>query len=270
MECWGAWPPEHVEPVGPLAALSPLEACGGDSLPGLPLHFSPLLGLEGYAPLWQPSPSPLAEEPLGLRPTAGPLAPDEAPLLRARSGGSCSSRGTSSSREAGRQEALGAPPPQPQTLVRSVSEESGVFRVCWTVDAKKLKSSNKVTVSPSFEHPEVSGSFKIMLYPKAISDRRGGASFKKAKGKGSVQLKCEAALGKTAGGALSLRVAIGNGRGGRDAALEPARGPVRHDFSESGVCGLPKHQEEWNFARVVDEASQTFAVVLEFLPQDCA
>lgn len=152
-------------------------------------------------------------------------------------------------------------PPQPQTLVRTVAPDSGALQVRWTVDARKLRCRDKIAVSPPFALDSPPGTFRLMLCPKAVSDRKGGASFQKAKGRGFVQVKCEAALGEAARGAMSLRVAVG-GPGG--AAPEP-RGPLRHDFAQCGVCC---DQEEWNFTRAVDEATQTFVVTLELLTEE--
>jgi len=212
-----------------------------------------------------PPPPPGLGDPLGLG--NAPLdAPKPLPsLLRARSEPTPKSVGGILDEE---------PPPQkPQTLVITPSEEApGAQKVCWTVDAKKLKGSDKVAVSPSFELADYPGNFKIMLVPKAVSDRKGGASFKKAKGRGYVQLKCEAALeGETAAGTMTLRASVGTGNPQDE--QEPPRGPVSHNFAECGVCCLSsmKQQEEWNFSKAVDEASQTFEVCLELLlPQVAA
>lgn len=78
-----------------------------------------------------------------------------------------------------------------QTAVRTEEGENGAFCVSWTVDARKLKASDKVAVSPAFQVPTAPGNFRMMLLPKVVDDRKGGASFKRAKGKGLVQVKCE-------------------------------------------------------------------------------
>jgi hypothetical protein len=133
------------------------------------------------------------------------------------------------------------------------------------VDARKLKGNDKQAVSPAFElsfGPEFPNvTFKMMIYPKVSSDAKGGASFKKGKGKGYVQLKCEAELSEAV---AQVAVRIGCGA---DALTQPMRGPIRHNFSHSAVCGLPKDQEEWDFNTVVNPDSQTFLVLLEIVPQ---
>merc|ERR1712216_187434 len=73
----------------------------------------------------------------------------------------------------------------------------GINHVSWQVDARKLDSQDKQAVSPQFviALPVLGPQpFKIALYPKVTNDSKRGASFKKAKGKGKVVLKCEAQL----------------------------------------------------------------------------
>jgi len=159
----------------------------------------------------------------------------------------------------------GGPPalPQPQTLTRAFSVTSGFYRVYWTVDARKLRANDKQAVSPPFQlsfgdhFPNVA--FKMMIYPKIVNDSKGGASFKKARGRGFVQLKCEAELFDVAA-PVNFRIAIGS----KETLQEP-RGPVCHNFSASAVCGLRKEEEEWDFAAVVDQESMTFVVCLEIV-----
>merc|ERR1740117_2599288 len=94
--------------------------------------------------------------------------------------------------------------------------------------------------------------FKMMLYPKVVSDTKGGASFKKARGCGFVQLKCEAELSEAVAH-VTWRVTIDGEK----------RGPVPHNFALSAVSRLPKEQEEWDFNKAVQADSQTFVVCLE-------
>uniref|UniRef100_A0A7S4SJR8 Uncharacterized protein n=1 Tax=Alexandrium monilatum TaxID=311494 RepID=A0A7S4SJR8_9DINO len=157
--------------------------------------------------------------------------------------------------------------PQPQTLTRAFSINSGYFRVHWTVDARKLRGNDKQAVSPPFElsfgnqFPSVT--FKMMIYPKVMNDSKGGASFKKARGRGFVQLKCEAELSEAIAN-VSFRISIGSGE-----SKQAPRGPKSHNFSCSAVCGLDKEEEEWDFQSVVDQESMTFVVCLEIVPCPC-
>merc|ERR1740121_1863629 len=143
---------------------------------------------------------------------------------------------------------------QPQT-VSCTQEADGVFRVRWTVDARKLRGNDKTVVSPPFEIPaKASGTFKMMINPTA-SKLKGGATFRNSAGKGSVQLKCDTASETK----LQIRFSIGS------KSEEPSRGPVEHNFALNGVCGLPKEIAEWDFTRVVDETAKTFVVCLELM-----
>eukprot|EP00927_Polykrikos_kofoidii_P041827 TRINITY_DN3568_c0_g1_i2.p1 TRINITY_DN3568_c0_g1~~TRINITY_DN3568_c0_g1_i2.p1 ORF type:complete len:312 (-),score=52.33 TRINITY_DN3568_c0_g1_i2:44-886(-) len=154
--------------------------------------------------------------------------------------------------------------PQPHTLTRNMSTNSGRFRVHWTVDARKLRGNDKQAVSPPFElsfgsqYPNVI--FKMIIYPMFVNDAKGGASFKKARGHGFVQLKCEAELSE-AHAQVSYRIYIGSGD-----KLQAPRGPVLHNFAHSAVSRLPKKEEEWDFNAAVDQESMTFCVCLEVTP----
>uniref|UniRef100_A0A7S0BA40 Uncharacterized protein n=1 Tax=Pyrodinium bahamense TaxID=73915 RepID=A0A7S0BA40_9DINO len=154
--------------------------------------------------------------------------------------------------------------PQPQTLSRSHSTASGAFRVSWTVDARKLHGNERVAVSPPFEISCPSPmTFKMMILPKATSDRRGSASFRKSGGRGIVQVKCEAQATESSEGCLTFSIMAGKNL--EDAKRKPPRRSVKHDFTKSVVCTLQDEQEGWDFGHMVDEASQTFVVCLETL-----
>jgi len=150
-----------------------------------------------------------------------------------------------------------------RTVVRVEGEPGGPLHVEWTVDARKLRGSDKVAVSPPWELPFTSGQFRIMLCPKATHDRKGGASFRKAKGKGSVHLKSEAKPEEAPAGVITMWISVGGGTTG--APRSSPRGPVQHNFADNGVAGLAKDLEEWDFSAAVDEASQTFLVSLEIV-----
>lgn len=153
--------------------------------------------------------------------------------------------------------------PRAPVLQRVMSITSQVYRIRWTVDARKLKSTDREAVSPSFDLSlGVPLQFKMVVRPKVVNEGRGGASFKKAKGKGAVELRCLAEVDPGANPNVNFRIAVGNGSG---TSLEPARGPVRHNFTERAICGLPEGQDEWDFGQHVDQETQTFMVCLEIL-----
>jgi hypothetical protein len=128
--------------------------------------------------------------------------------------------------------------------------------VQWTVDVKKLQSTDRVIVSSPFVLP-LGGQllpFRMMLVPTAVCKRKGGNCFKRAQGRGGVQLKCEASdPPQDADAKIQYAMRVGCGC---------LRGPVEHDFRQSMVCGF---STDWNFAEAEDIASRTFTVQLEVL-----
>jgi len=156
------------------------------------------------------------------------------------------------------------PAAPPQTLTGAFCVDTGRFQALWWVDARKLRGNDKQAVSPPFEMsseaPIPGVKFKMMIYPKVMSDQKGGASFKKANGRGFVQLKCEAELSE-ATATFSFRISIGMGEN-----KQAFRGPKIHNFLKGAVCGLDKHEEEWDFQTVVDPETMTFVVCLEIVP----
>jgi hypothetical protein len=137
-----------------------------------------------------------------------------------------------------------------------------------------LKSKDTQVVSPAWELSLGSGlpelNFKIILRPQATTDGRGGASFKKAKGKGRVLLKCENESEsdlKEGQLTLSYRINISKPSGEGQASIEETpRGPVTHDFAKNAIQGLPEDNDVWDFSTVVDEASGKFVVCVEIIP----
>jgi len=161
-------------------------------------------------------------------------------------------------------------PPRAPVLQRTFSTASTLERIRWTVDARKLKSTDREAVSPMFELSFCSKivNFKILIRPKVISSVRGGASFKKAKGKGSVELRCLDEVAAFMNPVVTFRISVGSGTD--PARQEPPRGPIKHDFTKKAICGLPPGQEEWDFSKAIDEATQTFVVCLEVLAGSAA
>lgn len=141
---------------------------------------------------------------------------------------------------------------------------SGKVRVFWALPATKLDSLDKQAVSPSFDldlaGDEGKQPFKMIVHPTPKNDGRRGAGFKKSKGKGWIELKCEAPRESGSQG-IVFRFAVG-----RDDVRQPTRDVVAHDFAEMGsCCGLPKGNDQWDFRAAVDE-HKTFVVILEVMP----
>jgi hypothetical protein len=136
---------------------------------------------------------------------------------------------------------------QQQTL--QSSEVDGFSRAQWTVDGRKIRSSDKRLVSPSFELDLGLGSgpmgFVLVLYPKSATFK-GSSSFKEAEGLGHVHLQCVSELGDDAA-AVKVRLSIGRGR------ARQLRGPFVHSFAASPLFALPKDQAEWDFGAAVEK-----------------
>ena len=151
-----------------------------------------------------------------------------------------------------------------QVLQRAFSVASNVYRIRWTVDARKLKSTDKEAVSPQFDLTFSGGAvpFKMIMRPRTVAQERGGASFKRSRGRGNIQLRCMAESADDTKPVVTFRVGVGSDKAAKQ--LKP-RGPVRHDFSEKNICGLPAGQDDWDFGKAVDDKTQTFVVCLEIL-----
>lgn len=143
----------------------------------------------------------------------------------------------------------------------------GVFRIWWIVDARKLKSSDREAVSPPFQlilpralRPV---QFKMILRPSSMHVARGGSSFKKARGRGSIQVRCleQLELEDTPDQGITLSLAVGSLK----TKGAPTWGPLQHKFSERTTLGPEHTLREWDFAQQVDRQSQTFDVCLEIL-----
>jgi hypothetical protein len=129
----------------------------------------------------------------------------------------------------------------------------GHLKVKWPIDAKKLQAKDQQIVSPSFEiFPGCS--FRIMLKPVVMGDKKGQACFKKARGWGSVDLKMAHCTG--AAPTLCFRISVGD---------DSPKGPVSHDFNESIVGSLSKDHDKFNFASAVDKKTSTVQITLEVL-----
>jgi hypothetical protein len=146
-----------------------------------------------------------------------------------------------------------------QIKVDKFGTGTGVMGVAvdWPVDASKFKGNDRQIVSPSFEiSPGVA--CKLMIQPNFVGERKGQGGFKKAKGKGSIHLKCEANTSIDVPN-LSFSLTIGT-----NGSWQPTRGPVPFSFSNGSVCSLPQ-DEEWDFSRAVGNTSKICNVRLEIV-----
>lgn len=167
---------------------------------------------------------------------------------------------------------------RPGTLDHS-STPSGGERIRWCVDGQKLESHAEKLISPEFRltrpsgpsgpsGPSATGScpgdetsepFRIMLLATQTGGKHG-AGFKKAKGKGNIELKC---LGSFEAN-ISMLVTVGSA-----SRKQKAREVVRHDFAEKSCCPLPKGGRDpfvWDLKAAVCKETKCVEVCIEVLP----
>jgi hypothetical protein len=159
------------------------------------------------------------------------------------------------------EEAAVPPPPDalpPNALVCTLAE-TGSTHVHWAVDGRKLDSQDRQVISPEFmiDMGDMGPQrFKMAIHPTAVLDKFHGRGFKKAKGRGKIELKCESQLPQ------GIPDVVFSFRIGRADRMQPPRGPVTHNFSERSCAGLQKNQEEWELKSAIDETG-TFVVSLQ-------
>jgi hypothetical protein len=146
------------------------------------------------------------------------------------------------------------------SLELSISQTlQGARFIHWPIDAQKLRTKDRQIVSPTFE---VAPGMKcrMMLKPRATGDRKGQASFQKAKGWGSIEIKLTESCPSVPED-LRCRLSVGE---------QQPRGPVELNFAASSVCGLPRREEEWDLkaGSVGDgpDAGATCVITMEVLP----
>jgi len=137
----------------------------------------------------------------------------------------------------------------------ALATHDGTTCVHWTVDGRKLQKNDRLAVSQPFCLDVWGGSrrvdFKMLIHPVCAP------SFRKAAGKGRIELKCFNAVPEEMAD-LSFCVSVGNGK-----KFEAPRGPFSHDFAANGVGRLPKGEDEFDLRAAVDPESATFVVRLE-------
>jgi hypothetical protein len=145
-----------------------------------------------------------------------------------------------------------------QSKALTLSQRPGYLHAHWSLDARKLRSNDKQAVSPSFDLPikdGPKGPFKIIVLPKPTSGGHGGECFKKANGRGMLQLKCESDVFE-AFTRLTFSFAIGRGT-----ARQGPCTPVTHDFAANAMAEGCR-AVEWDLAGAVDTGSQTLDLEL--------
>lgn len=97
----------------------------------------------------------------------------------------------------------------------------------WTVDSRRLRSSDQTAVSQALRLNGVPGSFKMILRPAHGGGRHGANSFRKARGRCFVDVKGE--------GVGHVTMTIGLRRGSTSIQW---CGPVEHDFRSAPVFSM--------------------------------
>ncbi|CAD7945264.1 unnamed protein product [Amoebophrya sp. A25] len=147
-------------------------------------------------------------------------------------------------------------PATPHSLVRQVSCTTGAHRVVWNVEGKRLKSTDKLCVSPAFSLGGLeSVKYRIVLYPQEASTFKGQGNFRTSKGKGKIVLKCDSAdtdvkAGEEVAFQLVFRFFLGDLSGNPSLSK-----PVRNDFTALPTAGLRKMDEIWDFGKSVSKGT---------------
>ncbi|CAD7957340.1 unnamed protein product [Amoebophrya sp. A120] len=138
-------------------------------------------------------------------------------------------------------------PATPHALRRQTSINSGAHRVTWNVEAKRLKSTDKLCVSPAFSVLQIEDvKYRIVLYPPETGNySKGQGNFRSSKGKGRIVLKCDTAMGDVEEVGSKFQLSFRFFVGGPDKKPKIS-GPMTNDFTELNTKGLPK-AEEWDF-----------------------
>lgn len=159
----------------------------------------------------------------------------------------------------------GTPEQPPQEYIHEAENQPNFFTqpvprgtcVTWIIEARKLKSSDRQIVSPLFHLYGSTSALKLLLFPIASSEGRGGNSFKQSKGKVCVHVKFEGAPLIPEGTDPQCHLSLLFSVGGLD-----FRGPVSNDFTKRPVCGLPQNVATWDVSHLLEEQGDV-QVVLE-------
>merc|ERR1719491_540426 len=92
--------------------------------------------------------------------------------------------------------------------------------------------------------------FRMMMHAKEMPEKKGGESFHKARGRGSIQLKCEEDFKEDAPVQTAMRFKLSVGHA-------PWR-PGRLDFAQASVGGLPAFRSVWDLRTFADATTETF------------
>lgn len=148
-------------------------------------------------------------------------------------------------------------PLQPGALVRELLP-SGMERIRWSVDARKLDLQDKQILSQEFHlfFPDQGVQpFRLMIVAAAKDSKHKGG-FLKAAGRGILSVKCETSMPPSTC-SIAFRVTVGSGPSAQ------SHGLIWHNFAEKNCCSLQRKDQDWNLKAAVEEDSKRFEVRLE-------
>lgn len=127
--------------------------------------------------------------------------------------------------------------------------------VRWAIDVRKLRSSDRLLVSPQFSLPLVSphATFKLMILPRDPIQPKGGGSFRSSKGRGKLHWKCE---DERDCAASTLQFKLFPLAAGRTLPVERAHianAKLSHDFGANSLCQCA---EVWNFVKLAGSSAK--------------
>jgi len=133
-------------------------------------------------------------------------------------------------------------------LETKISE--GREEVVWCVDGSRFDSHQERILSPEFNlnFPGQAEPFSFRMVILATqTGGKHGAGFKKARGRGSIELKCQSAVPPNVG-AVTLNISMGHGSRKQEAPTA-----IWHNFADKTCCLLKNGEEvDWDFKQSID------------------
>lgn len=135
--------------------------------------------------------------------------------------------------------------------------------VRWCVDGTRFESHQERILSPEFQlhFPGQAEPFSFRLVILATqTGGKHGAGFRKAKGRGSIELKCQSTVPANVANAV-FSISMGHGIGRQ---TNPT--PIVHNFVDKTCCPLRNGEEaDWDFKQSVDGKGCEISVEVNFL-----
>ena len=150
--------------------------------------------------------------------------------------------------------------PRPGTLEATHLDENWQL-VKWYVDAAKFESNSERLLSPEFQlhFPGQAEPFTFRMVILATqTGGKNGAGFKKAKGRGSIELKCSSTV-PSGVDSVTAFVTIGEG-----ARKQFCAKPIEHNFADKTCCQLRNGEEaDWDFRQSISRDTKNCEISVE-------